>query len=109
ATRRPPPSPLFPYTTLFRSAHEVDAELVRGRELGADDEAESGAEGVRLAPAEIAARRDGPVEGQELIARAPRVVRDDGIARVDCAHELGDDPIRVDRDLRRAERRRPLS
>src|SRR5205807_6317832 len=49
-------------------AHEVDSEFVRGRELGADDEAESGAEGVRLAPAEIAARRDGPVEGQELIA-----------------------------------------
>ncbi len=34
---------------------------------------------------------------------------DDGVARVDRAHELGDDPIGVDRNLRRAERRRPLS
>src|SRR2546428_713202 len=66
-------------------AHEVDAELVGGGELGADDEAEPGAERVRLAPAEIAARRDGPVEGQELVARAPRVVRDDGVARADRA------------------------
>src|SRR5206468_1868824 len=40
-------------------AHEVDAELVGGGELGADGEAEPGAERVRLAPAEIAARRDG--------------------------------------------------
>src|SRR5439155_16988737 len=84
-------------------------ELFRGGQLGADDEAEPGAERMRLAPAEIAARWDGAVEGQELVARAPRVVRDDGVARVDRAHELSDDPIRVDRDLCRAERRRPLS
>src|SRR5207244_10022990 len=58
-------------------AHEVDAEFVRGGELGADDEAEPGAERVRLAPAEIAARRDGPIERQQLVAWAPRVVRDD--------------------------------
>src|SRR5438876_642595 len=89
-------------------AHEIDVELVGRGELGADDEAEPGAERMRLAPAEIAARRDGPVERQELVARAPRVVRDDGGARVDRAHELGDDPIGVDRDLCRAERRRPL-
>src|SRR6202040_228856 len=52
-------------------AHEVDAELLGGGELGPDDQAEAGAERVRLAPAEIAARRDRPVEGQELVARAP--------------------------------------
>src|SRR3989442_7715143 len=63
-------------------AHEVDAELVGSGELGADDEAEPGAERVRLAPAEIAARRDGPVEGQELVAWAARVVGDDGLARI---------------------------
>src|SRR2546423_3761967 len=43
-------------------AHEIDAELVGGGELGADDETEPGAECVRLAPAKIAARGDGPVE-----------------------------------------------
>src|SRR5204862_3689989 len=50
-------------------AHEIDAELVGGGQLGADDEAEPGAERVRLAPAEIAARRDGPVAGQQLVSR----------------------------------------
>src|SRR5207245_11782928 len=40
-------------------AHEVDAELVGGGQLGADGEAEPGPERVRLAPAKIAARRDG--------------------------------------------------
>src|SRR5439155_8705406 len=53
--------------------HEVDAELVRGGELGADDQTEPGAERVRLAPAQIAAWRDGPVKRQELVARASRV------------------------------------
>src|SRR2546421_7887836 len=35
--RRPPRSTLFPYTTLFRSAHSVHAELraTRGSRLGA--------------------------------------------------------------------------
>src|SRR5438309_3311383 len=61
-------------------AHEVDAELVGGGQLGADGEAEPGPERVRLAPAEIAARRDGAVERQQLVARAPRVVGDDGLA-----------------------------
>ena len=37
-------------------AHEVDAELVGCRDLGADREPQPGAELVRLAPAEIAAR-----------------------------------------------------
>src|SRR5712692_11691440 len=89
-------------------SHEVDAELVGGGELGADDEAEPSAERMRLAPAEIAAWRDGPVEGEELVARAPRVVRDDGFARVHGAHELGAHPVGGHRDLGRAERRRPL-
>src|SRR2546428_2071179 len=89
-------------------AHEVDAELLRSGELGADGEAESGAERVRLAPAEIAARRDGPVEGQQLVSRTSRVVSDDGLAPIDRAHELADDPIGVDRDFLQAEHRRPF-
>src|SRR5207248_2379977 len=89
-------------------AHEVDAELVRGGELGADHEAEPGAQRVRLAPAEIAARRHGAVERQQLDAWAAGVVSDNGVARIDRALELDVDSSGIDRDVLRAERRRPF-
>jgi len=63
---------------------------------------------VRLAPAEVAARGDRAVEGQQLVARAAGVVGDDGLARIDGAHELGHDPVGRDRHLGRAEDGRPL-
>src|SRR5262249_36338690 len=68
-------------------AHEVHAELVGRGELGADGQPEPGPEGVRLAPAEIAARRHGAVERQELVARAAGGGGDDGVGTVDGAHE----------------------
>src|SRR5579883_1805220 len=54
-------------------AHEIDAELVGGGHLGADRKAEPGAELVRLAPAEIAARPGRAIERMELLARAARI------------------------------------
>src|SRR3712207_8128310 len=41
--RRPPRSTLFPYTTLFRSVHELGGDLVLGllgRDLGLEDAAQ---------------------------------------------------------------------
>src|SRR5262249_61985233 len=78
-------------------------------QLGADDEAEPGAERVRLAPPEVAARRHRAVEGQELVARAPGVVGDDRLARIRRAHELGDHPVGAHGDVARAEDGRPLA
>jgi hypothetical protein len=65
-----------------RVAHEVDAELVGRGDLGADREPKPGAELVRLAPAEIAARPGRAVERIELLARAARIMRDDRLGRV---------------------------
>src|SRR5690606_36082124 len=61
-----------------RVAHEVHAELVRRSELRPHDEAEPGAELVRLAPADVAARRARAIRRAHLVARAARIVRDDG-------------------------------
>ena len=84
-------------------AHEVDAELVGRGDLGADDEAEPGAELMRLAPADIAARPGRPVERDELVARAAGIVGDDGLGGIDHPHELRDHPVGVDRPLVRAQ------
>src|SRR5271166_5995871 len=78
-------------------AHEVDAELVGGGDLGADREPQPGAELVRLAPADIAARPGRPVERVELFAWAAGIVGDDGLGGIDHPHELRDHPIRVNR------------
>ena len=80
-------------------AHEVDAEFVGCGDLGADREAEPGAELVRLAPADIAARPGRPVERVQLLARAARIMSDDRLGGVDDPHELRDDPVWVDRAL----------
>src|SRR5262249_27278998 len=48
------------------------------------------------------------IERQELVARAPRVMGHDGVARVDGAHELRDHAVRADRHLVRAELPAPL-
>ena len=78
-----------------RVAHEIDAELVGRGDLGADREPEPGAELVRLAPAEIAARPGRAIERIELLARAAGIVRDDRLGGVDDAHELRDHPVGV--------------
>src|SRR5207253_9389620 len=76
---RPPPSTLFPYTTLFRSVAQAGAEL-RG-----------------LAPADVGEGRHGLPEGRDLITGAPRVVRDDRVGHIDGVHEVPDDPVRGER------------
>src|SRR3712207_8305271 len=53
--RRPPRSPLFPYTTLFRSAHGAPAELPVD-----DPRAESGADHERRAGRGVGGRRAAP-------------------------------------------------
>jgi len=78
-------------------AHEVDAEFVGGGDLGADRQPEPGAELVRLAPADIAARPGRPVERVQLLARAAGIVGDDGFGGIDHPHELRDHPVGVDR------------
>src|SRR3712207_9052239 len=67
--RRPPRSTLFPYTTLFRSAHRgaADPEVLRQRELGEVDV------GLEL-PADDAAAQLGDDPG--LDAPVPRPVHD---------------------------------
>ena len=60
---------------------------------------ETGAELVRLAPAQITARRGGAVERQQLIARAAGVVGHDRSRGIDHAHELRHHVIRRDRAL----------
>src|SRR5208282_2836860 len=80
-------------------AHEVDAELVGGGDLGADREPQPGAELVRLAPADIAARPGRPVERVELFAWAAGIVGDYGLGGIDHPHELRNHPIRVNRAL----------
>src|SRR2546422_1886424 len=61
-----------------RVTPHVDAELVGMRELGAHGEAQAVAELGGLAPADVAERLRAFPEGRDLIARAARVVRDDG-------------------------------
>src|SRR2546430_13673961 len=71
--RRPPSSPLFPYTTLFRSSYLDDASVLPALEAGAagyllkDVEPQELAEGVR---------RVHRGEGLLHPAVAPRVIRE---------------------------------
>ena len=89
-------------------AHEIHAELVGRRELGAHDQAQPRAEGVRLAPAHVAPGRRGAVERHELVPWAAGIVRDDSGGRIDGLHELPDHAIRSDGDLVRRELGHPL-
>ena len=73
-----------------------------------DREPEAGAELRRLAPAEIAARHDRLVEGHDLVARMPGIVRDDGARPVDQLHQLPDDAIGAERRGLRGQPREPL-
>src|SRR5262245_17308481 len=76
-----------------RIAHEVDAEFFWRCKLGADNEAQTRAEGVRFAPSDVAARHSRPVEGHELVPWAARVVCDDGVTRVHRLHKFPDDAV----------------
>src|SRR6266567_4754702 len=89
-------------------AHEIHAELVGRRELGAHDQAQPRAEGVRLAPAHVAPWRSGAVERDELVPWAAGIVRHDRGARIDGLHELPDHAVRGDGDLVRRELGHPL-
>src|SRR2546422_1181785 len=65
--RRPPRSTLFPYTTLFRSEHEMQRVLARDA-LGS--EGRDGAQQVRRPPHDLAVR--GEVVDED---RGPRAMR----------------------------------
>src|SRR5256885_12493821 len=73
--RRPPRSTLFPYTTLFRSAHgRDDGRLVAECELG----------GQRADPAEHAVHQDGPPADRAVGEHGP--VGDRKSTRLNSSH-----------------------
>src|SRR5277367_4332965 len=69
-------------------AHEVDTELIRCGDLGANGEPKSGAQLMGFAPAEVAARGGGAIEWEKLIAGTAGIMCHDRSGRVDDAHEL---------------------
>ncbi len=92
-----------------RVAHKVDAELFRRGQLRAHNQPQSGSERVRFAPADVTAGRWRLIKGDELIARASRIVRDDRVFGVDAFHKFRDDAVRIDRHLFRSELWHPLT
>src|SRR4030095_13302098 len=92
-----------------RIAHEVDAELVWRGQFGAHDQPETRAESVRFSPANITSWCRRLIERNELITWAAGVMGDDRFFGIDCAHELPENPIRIDRHFFRAELRHPLT
>ena len=78
-------------------APDVDAELLRRRQLGAHGEAEPVAELRGLAPAEIGERRRRAPEGRELVARAAGVVGDDGVVAVHRVLQVPEHAVGVER------------
>src|SRR5439155_14266146 len=89
-------------------AHEVHTELVWGCELGTHNEPQACTEGVRFPPTDVAARCGSAVEGDELVARAARVVRDNGFTRVHVVHELPDNAVGRNGHLARGQLGHPL-
>src|SRR6185437_8164522 len=98
----------MPVKPIAASPPQVDAEFFGFRELGAHREAEPHAELRRLAPADIAHRLGRDPEGRDLVSRAARVMRDDGVLRIDRVHQLPDDPVGIEWRLVGVEQRPPL-
>ena len=89
-------------------AHEVQAELVRACQLGADHQRNAKPEVGGLPPTDIPVRGSGLVERNDRVARCASVVGDNRPGLVQRGVDLVDDPIGVDRDLVGLEQRCPL-
>src|SRR5207248_10113363 len=78
--RRPPTSPLFPYTTLFRSGVQAERGFRADGALGVDGAGGPGESG----PARVLQRAVRPLSGEEGTARA--VERDRKSTRLNSSH-----------------------
>ena len=90
-------------------AHEVDAYLLGSGQLGADGQTQPGAQTVGLAPAQVGPGAVGPVERDNLVAGAARVMGHDSVFRRDGVHEVPDYPVGCHGDLRGREFGPPLA
>ncbi len=67
--------------------------------------AEAEAEGADVPPAHEAVGDEGLVDGGQLVPGVPGLVGDEAVPPVQDLHELGVDPVGVDRPLARREQR----